>query len=394
MKTHCIALFTALLVGAVSALCFTNLSGAQTYTWDPSQTGYGSDGPGTWDSGPNWAGGGVDAAWSDGNTAVFGYGTGAAGTVTIGQVVAPGGITFNPAGNGNYVVFGGSINLVNANTPIIANADATISSYLVGAGGLTKTGSGTLTVAGNSTYNGARVVNGGTLKLAGPSTGLGYFLITDDSDSGISTNSTYTHAINPSGGGFSISGVPFTGAARGTLAANSLTPQSYTQGGNTVVIGNSIGVSDFGDSSVTNNLNNWGGVTGNLPISTATSIGILPTLRTVVLTGLQPNTAYDLVLYEKQWSNSAGRQFSIGYDVGDTGTPQFTSPTIDQNEPQQSPQLAAEDCPVQCVGHVLRLPHRARPDLDCPGRKQPQQRRWLHVSFLRADEPGGLRAAH
>ena len=344
MKARFIASFAALLIGAVSALCFTNLAGAQTYTWDSNQTGHGSDGPGTWDSGSNWASGGVDAAWSDGNggnTAVFGCGSGAAGTVTIGQVVAPAGITFNPAQSGNYVVSGGSINLVNAGTPITANADATISSYLLGSGGLVKMGSGTLTLAGYSYYNGATVVNGGTLKLAGPPTGLGYFLITSDSDSGISTNNTYTHAINPSGGGFSINGVPFTGATSGTLAANSLAPQSYAQGENTAVIGNSIGVSDFGDTSLTNNLGGWSGVTGNLLNLYSNFNWNTPNPRTVVLTGLQPNTAYDLVLYEKQWSDATGRQFSIGYDVGDTGTPQFTSPTIDQNEPQQSPQLAA-----------------------------------------------------
>ena len=64
-------------------------------------------------------------------------------------------------------------------------------------------------------------------------------------------------------------------------------------------------------------------------------------VRTVVLTGLSPNTAYDVVLYEKQWDNSLNRSFQVGYDVGATGTPQYTAPWIDQNQPQNTPALAA-----------------------------------------------------
>ena len=44
--------------------------------------------------------------WSDSNDAVFGVGTGTAGTVTVASQVTPNSITFNPAGNGNYVLTG------------------------------------------------------------------------------------------------------------------------------------------------------------------------------------------------------------------------------------------------------------------------------------------------
>ena len=60
-----------------------------------------------------------------------------------------------------------------------------------------------------------------------------------------------------------------------------------------------------------------------------------------MLTGLTPNTDYDVVLYEKQYDTSTGRTFSVGYDVGNTGTAQFTSPTIDQNHPESTTALSA-----------------------------------------------------
>ena len=349
---------------------------------------YWNVGSGAWDTtSSNWTTsvGSSSTTWTGGSPVDFYSNQPGGATVAVSGDQTVGNITFDGSG---YTVTGDQLNLATAGTTTVTtNANAEIDSNIRrDSDALTKSGSGTLTLGGVNAYSGATVVNGGTLKLAAPSTGLGYFPITGDGDSGISTNKIYTHAINPSGGGFSINGVPFTGAASGTLAANSLTPQSYAQGGNTVVIGNSIGVSDFGDSSVANNLNGWSGVSGNLLNLYGNFNWNTPNPRTVVLTGLQPNTLYDLVLYEKQWTNDAGRLFSIGYDVGDTGTPQFTSPTIDQNEPAKPAACGVEHRPVQRVGHVLRLPDRVRPNFHRLGREQPQHRLRFNVSFLRAHQ--------
>jgi fibronectin-binding autotransporter adhesin len=236
-------------------------------------------------------------------------------------------------------------NIVN-NSALVYNLNGpeAYTGKISGNGSVTKTGVGTLTLAGNSTYSGATTVSGGTVKLLGlpPVGGLNYFKITGDSDSGILTSNTYTHAINPSGGNLSVNGVPFTGAGAGNLAAGNLTAQSYTQGAGTVTIGNSIGASNFGNNAIGTNLGGWSGVSagGMLNFYSHFDYGTAP-LRTVVLTGLQPNTWYDVVLYEKQWDTSTGRTFSVGYDVGETGTPQFTSPTIDQNQPQNTAALAS-----------------------------------------------------
>ena len=171
MKTRRIALSAALFVGAVLVLCFTNPAGvlAQTLTWDASGNGTTFDGPGTWDTlSSNWYNeSSTDQGWAEFGDAVFGSLNGTAGTVTVTSQVTPNSITFNPAGSGNYVISGGSINLPNTSTPIIVNTDATISSPLVGSGGLSVAGPGTLTLSGSNTYSGPTLVTGGTLNIAG-----------------------------------------------------------------------------------------------------------------------------------------------------------------------------------------------------------------------------------
>jgi autotransporter-associated beta strand protein len=56
--------------------------------------------------------------------------------------------------------------------------DITLSGVLAGAGGLTKTGAGTLTLGGANTYTGATVINAGTLHVAG-SVATGAIIIND-----------------------------------------------------------------------------------------------------------------------------------------------------------------------------------------------------------------------
>ena len=157
-------------VAAMIVLVLSSPAAAQvTYTWDPSQTGSGSDGSGNWTSTAYRANSGSDVVWSDGNNAVFGVGAASAGTVAISGVVSPNSSTFNPAASGNYVISGGSINLFNAVTSITANTNATISSQLVGTGGITMSGTAALTLSGALSYTGSTIVNQGMLVLAGNS---------------------------------------------------------------------------------------------------------------------------------------------------------------------------------------------------------------------------------
>ncbi len=155
------AAILAFLVGAASAV---------PLTWDADLgTGGLQDGGGTWDTSTSrwWTGSGY-TTWSNSNpdSATFGVGGPAAGTVTLGEPITAGGITFNaPA---SYTVSGDTLTLAGPPT-IAANVNATIASALAGTG-FTKTGNGFLTLGGPSanTYAGTTVLSAGKLVLAKP----------------------------------------------------------------------------------------------------------------------------------------------------------------------------------------------------------------------------------
>jgi len=92
--------------------------------------------------------------------------------------------------------------------------NTTYSGVLSGAGGLTKIGTGVLTVANTNAYGGPTVVQGGTLKLQGLLLGpISTAAFTSDATSGISSSSSYTEALAfDQGGPLSINGVVFTNA--------------------------------------------------------------------------------------------------------------------------------------------------------------------------------------
>ena len=113
---------------------------------------------------PNWD---ADAAWQNGNTAVF---SGGGGTVEVDAAVTVGGLSFQTGGytvadadsNGSLAVAGAPslFNVVNAGTT------ATVSVAIGGTGGFTKTGAGTLQLAQTNTYAGETRVSQGILRMA------------------------------------------------------------------------------------------------------------------------------------------------------------------------------------------------------------------------------------
>ena len=125
MKARCIALFAALLVGAISVSCFTGPAAAQTYTWDGQAIDAPSDLSGIWNGGAsNWYNG-SDVQWSNGYDAAFGGGTSGNYTVTLGGNVNLAGITFNTP---NYTIApASSYGVTIGSDGITANASATIS---------------------------------------------------------------------------------------------------------------------------------------------------------------------------------------------------------------------------------------------------------------------------
>jgi len=126
-------------------------------------------GTATWNTNTtNWTGpdGSTNAPWQSG-FAVF---AGTAGTVTLGENVSLSGAQFittgyTIAGNG-FTLAGQPATLITIDPSVSAVIDAAI---VDGAGGpvtLTKTGAGTLTLAGINSYSGGTAINNGTLQVS------------------------------------------------------------------------------------------------------------------------------------------------------------------------------------------------------------------------------------
>ncbi|GAT35447.1 PEP-CTERM protein-sorting domain-containing protein [Terrimicrobium sacchariphilum] len=176
-----------LRLAALAAVALAPALHADTLTWDSGGASPGNplDGSGTWNtSSLLWSNGLSDAAWvnTTSNIAVFGNNNGAAGTVTLGEAITAGGITFNTPGSGAYTISGSTLTLGSTAT-VTTNASAAINSVIAGSAGLTKAGAGTLTLSGTNTYTGGTVISGGLL-VANINANLG------DSSSGANRNLT------------------------------------------------------------------------------------------------------------------------------------------------------------------------------------------------------------
>jgi len=149
---------------------------AETYFWNANGTSSPANGgTGTWDTtNTRWrevTNTGSAVAWPTAGTdtaaAVF---AGTAGTVTLSGSLEANSLTFNTTG---YTLSSGTLALVGS-TPTISStvAAATISSVIAGSAGVTKAGTGGLTLSGANTFSGPVDVSAGTLTVASAS-GLG-----------------------------------------------------------------------------------------------------------------------------------------------------------------------------------------------------------------------------
>ena len=161
---------------------------AANLTWDATPTSTGAqDGSGVWRpiaSNTNWWNGATNVVWNNAtpDSAIFGAGSGAAGTVTISPDLVSNSvasITFNAPGSGSYTIAGSDSvgnKLVLVGTPTITVASgvgANITAILGGTSYI-KDGPGILTnnPNGNDNFNsGTTTVQEGTLVIGGSSSG-------------------------------------------------------------------------------------------------------------------------------------------------------------------------------------------------------------------------------
>ncbi len=171
-----------ILSAFIVLITMTALSRAANQTWDPLQTGTGSDGSGSWNTTNSLWSTGTDVPYvNDGTTtAIFGKGTGAAGTVMIDDpslTINAAGITFAVPGSGSYTigaVAGTTLTLIGTTSSTIAvptSVTATINAPIIGAfgsaiaattNGLIIGGGGTLTLNGANNYTGSTQLQNNT----------------------------------------------------------------------------------------------------------------------------------------------------------------------------------------------------------------------------------------
>jgi fibronectin-binding autotransporter adhesin len=136
--------------------------------WDADGGGVNLGGAGTWNlTSPFWNTSGNAAAgpftvWNNGNldNAIF---QGTAATVTLGVPITVHNLTFNVH---NYTLTGSTLTLAGTAPTIHNPGNTTINSIVAGTAGLTKTGTGALTLGGINTFSGGIALNAGALLAA------------------------------------------------------------------------------------------------------------------------------------------------------------------------------------------------------------------------------------
>jgi autotransporter-associated beta strand protein len=257
---------------------------AATLTWDGDVTGEGQqDGPGTWNAtapdrwfNPAAVPPGYQVWNNDqADIAIFGTGTGEAGTVTLDSAITAGGLTFNATGSGSYTLSGNVLTLTGA--PIInANVAASISSTLAGAVGMMKTGVGMLTLSGGAanTLTGLTYISGGTLTTAKSS---GVTAIAGDVE--VATGGTYIWGANnqlADTASITVSGGAITFSSRIETFANYTQTAGGQLGNNTANVNITGTLAMSGGTLLTLNSNGrWAANAVNLTGFTSTGNAIL-----------------------------------------------------------------------------------------------------------------------
>ncbi len=259
-----------------------NLGGQTVQYWDGTDltganaTVNGDGGAGSWTStATNWTnptGFAVNSAWS-GQAGVFAGAAGGAIGITGSQAFQElrfltEGYVLSAADPTGGLATTGGFSIINVNSGISARVNAPIT----GTAGLTKSGSGTLTLAGANSYSGLTTVSGGTLSLLGGGTIAG----------AVQNNATLAHAGTINGLVTNNGTLTSTGTLAGGLTNNA---------GATANVAGALGgnaITNSGTLTFTGATTGIGAVTQNAggvltTASVATSFGSLAGTGSVVL---------------------------------------------------------------------------------------------------------------
>jgi autotransporter-associated beta strand protein len=199
-------------------------------------------------------------------------------TVASEPLTLNGGTLSRAAGNPTW---NGTVNLAATSTVTGAAGTLTLGNAVSGAGGITKTGAGTLVLSGNNTYGGPTAINAGTVRVAGGN-GIG-------DASAVTLANVGSAVLSLNGTSETIGSLMGGGAAGGnvTLGAGTLTTggdnSSTTYSG---VISGTGGVVKNGTGTLTlTRPNTYSGATmvngGTLTASNATALGTAASGTTV-----------------------------------------------------------------------------------------------------------------
>ena len=162
-------------VATVIGVCANMACAATTNTWDADIGTTGAqDGSGTWTSNLSasnwWSNAAVNTNWDNGvlpDLTIIGAGSGAAGTITLGEPVTVGHLRFNAAGSGSYILDGnGNALTFGMNFPLLwVSAGVTVTNRINGDNNtrdLDVSGGGTFVFAGTNTFHSVDMLDSST----------------------------------------------------------------------------------------------------------------------------------------------------------------------------------------------------------------------------------------